>query len=72
MCIRDRDEALHALVLHVEHGAPHVAGAVLGVGSEAEIALSVSYTHLDVYKRQGRDYFNMNHRKSKHESEFYF
>ena len=32
------DEALHALVLHVEHGAPHVAGAVLGVGGEAEIA----------------------------------
>ena len=32
------DEALHALVLHVEHGAPHVAGAVLRVGGEAEIA----------------------------------
>ena len=50
MCIRDRhDEGRHAQ----RGNAPHNAAAGLHVGqTDADDTAPVSYTHLDVYKRQ--------------------
>ena len=49
MCIRDSTEGVKALTRHLI--AKGVKGVYVG-GSSGECIYPVSYTHLDVYKRQ--------------------
>ena len=67
MCIRDRSKGnyceAHALqVLHHLHSAPTVEGDLSNIEPLTQLldeflnvaVVAVSYTHLDVYKRQGQ------------------
>ena len=48
MCIRDRAKAQSILFETFSRAEQPMAQAIFGIG-----VISVSYTHLDVYKRQG-------------------
>ena len=50
MCIRDRDNRIK--VIHKSNGGVSNARNVAIEQANGEYLMSVSYTHLDVYKRQ--------------------
>ena len=52
MCIRDRDTIGGREGMYPSHAFVQKYGKRL-IYAEQQIAVSVSYTHLDVYKRQG-------------------
>ena len=65
MCIRDSNQDRNAIVQYLPQATPAVAGAELqqrvkavveAAGGTLRSTQAVSYTHLDVYKRQARVY----------------
>ena len=53
MCIRDRDSGLLQSFLELKDDEENFIADVLAVTDMLALAAPVSYTHLDVYKRQG-------------------
>ena len=55
MCIRDSNHLELMLAMAVSLGLAIVHFSILPLQLESVLQGPVSYTHLDVYKRQGRD-----------------